>query len=66
MKKDEQAIHDLSECFCEFQCNPFDFTNQILRSLQSGITASKELAEDLKSAKKDGETKLEEFLQLRN
>ena len=65
MKKDEQAIHDLSEYFCEFQCNPFDYTNQILRSLQSGITASKELAKDFKSAKKDGETKFEEFLKER-
>ena len=62
MKKDEQAIQDLSECFYEFECNPFDHTNQILRSLQSGMMASKELAEDLKSAKEDGETKLEELL----
>jgi hypothetical protein len=51
MKKDEQAIQDMNACLTEFKCNPFYHTNQTLRSLQSGISASEVLAADLKSTK---------------
>ena len=61
MKKDEQAVQDLSACLTEFNCNPFDHTNQTLRSLQSGIPASDVLAADLLSAKEDGKSKVNEF-----
>ncbi len=30
MKKDEQAVQDMSACFKEFQCDPFDHTDQTL------------------------------------
>jgi len=49
MKKDEQAVQDISSCLSEFKCDPFDHTNQTLRSLQSGIPASDALAADLDS-----------------
>ena len=54
LKTDEKAIQDISDCFKEFDCDPFDPSNTHLRSLQSGIPASNELAADLKSAKTDG------------
>jgi len=40
MTKDEQAVQDISSCLSEFKCDPFDHTNQTLRSLQSGIPDS--------------------------
>ena len=51
--------------FHRFKCDPFDETDQILRSLQSGMPASELLVSDLKSAKEDGVRKVEEFLQER-
>jgi len=30
MKKDEQAVQDISACLTEFKCDPFDHTNKIL------------------------------------
>ena len=62
MKEDEQAVHDISSCLNEFKCDPFDHTNQTLRSLQSGIPASDALAADLESAKEDGRSKVKEFM----
>ena len=62
MKKDEQAVQDLISCLNEFKCDPFDHTNQTLRSLQSGITASDVLTADLESAKEDGRRKVKEFM----
>ena len=44
----------------EFKCDPFDEKDQTLRSLHSGIEASKALSDDLKSAKADGKQKMEE------
>ena len=61
MKKDEQAVQDISACLTEFKCDPFDHTNKTLRSLQSGIPASDALAADLNSAKEDGTSKLKQF-----
>ena len=65
IKKDEQAIQDISACLTKFECDPLDHTDQTLRSLQSGIPASEELAADLKSAKEDGKNKVKEFLSQR-
>ena len=62
MKIDEQAVHDISACLTEFLCDSFDQSDQTLRSLQSGSQASAALCADLKSAKPDGEWKVEEFL----
>ena len=61
-KTDEQAVQDISACFNEFKCDPFDERDQSLRSLQSGIAASEALSADLKSAKEDGQRKVKEFL----
>ena len=63
MKKDEKAVQDISACFTEFDCDPFDHTNQTLRSLQSGIQASEKLADDLESAKVDGQNKVKDFME---
>ena len=52
MKEDEQALQDISACLTEFKCDPFDQTDQTLRSFQSGIPASDTLAADLKSARR--------------
>jgi len=65
VKRDEQAIQDISACLVEFKCDPFDRTDPTLRSLQSGIPASDMLAADLKSAKEDGTRKLTEFMNKR-
>ena len=62
IKKDEQAVQDISACLTEFMCDPFDQVNQTLRSLQSGIPASNSLALDLKSAKFDGIQKVQDFM----
>ena len=53
---------DISDCFKEFKCDPFDISNTKLRSLQSGIPASDELAADLKSAKSNGEKMVQKFM----
>ena len=62
MKTDEKAIQDISDCFKEFSCGPFELSNTQLRSLQSGIPASSELTADLKSAKSDGKKMVQEFM----
>ena len=62
IRKDEQAVQDISSCLNEFECDPFDHTNQTLRSLQSGIPASDSLAVDLASAKEDGRSKVKKFM----
>jgi len=62
MRNDEQAVQDISSCLSEFECDPFDHTNQTLRSLQLGITATDALAADLASAKENGRSKVEEFV----
>lgn len=35
MRIDEQALQDISACLTEFHCDPFDQSDQTLRSLQS-------------------------------
>ena len=63
IRKDEQAILDLSPCFIEFKCDPFDLSNISLYSLQSSMQASDTLAADFESAKDDGVQKLKQFLE---
>lgn len=62
VRKDELAVQDISSCLREFECDPFDHTNQTLRSLQAGIPASESLTVDLTSAKEDGRSKVKEFM----
>jgi len=57
MRNDEQAVQDISSCLSEFECDTFDHTNETIRSLQSGITATDALAADLALAKDNGRRK---------
>ena len=65
MKQDEECVQNKSECLREFGSYPFDPENQSLRTLQSGIPASKELIKDFKTAKSDEENQLCSFLEER-
>ena len=63
LRQDEQAAQDLDACITEFGCDPFDLTNTVLRSLQSGLIASKELVLDLETAHKDGHNLVNKFFE---
>ena len=65
MKKDEQAVQDLLLCLDDFDANPFDDSAPELRSLQSGVTASSEVLQDLQNALEDGEIQAYEILEKR-
>ena len=54
-------MQNISDCLKEFGTDPFDQSNTQLRSLQSGIPASKELVNDFKTAKSDGEKWVKDF-----
>ena len=62
MRIDEQAVRDIISCIREFDCFPFDPASPTLRTLQSAIPASPELIRDFKTAKQDGESKLNTFM----
>ena len=51
MKQDEECVQNISECLREFGSYPFDPENQSLRTLQSGIPASKELIKKISNSK---------------
>ena len=63
MMKDEQAIQDLQACMKAVDADPFDISSPTLRSLQSGLLASAELVDDLKTALPDGQVQVESLLQ---
>ena len=65
MKTDEQMVQNITACFEEFDCDPFDLEKPALRTMVSGVSASEELVQDFKSAKNDGEQALQTFLQER-
>ena len=65
MRKDEQAVQDLLSCIEEFDCFPFDPASPILRTLQSAIPVPPDVVCNIASAKQDGESKLEEFMEER-
>ena len=54
MQKGEKAVQDLQTSLNDFEGNPFDLSNPILRSIQSGIKASEEVALDLSVALSEG------------
>jgi len=62
MRNNEQAVQDISSCASEFECDPFDHTNQTIRSLQSGITATDALAADFALVKDNDRRKMKEFV----
>jgi len=65
MKKDEQAVQDLQSCMTDYEAEPFDESNPTLRSLQSGLVASRELVQDFMTALQDGQTQTKTILQER-
>ena len=56
MRKDEQSLQDILACLNDFQADPFDDSDPVLRSLQSGVAASAEIVHDLQNAFKKGKT----------
>lgn len=62
---DERGVQDLESCIKEFDCDPFDLTKPILRSLQSGMVASDELVADFDTAHSDGESLVQSFFKER-
>ncbi len=65
MKKDEQAVQDLQACMKDFDAEPFDISSPTLRSLQSGLVATPEFVNDLKTALPDGQAQVETLMQER-
>ena len=65
MKRDESAVQDIESCFEEFDTKPFDDSNPVLRTLQSGIVMSEELKEDLKKSIATGEEQVKSYLKER-
>ena len=47
LRVDELAVQDIHECLNDFDFDPFDAQNEVIRSLQSGEVASMELQDDL-------------------
>lgn len=62
MKKDEQAVQDLILCMDDFNADPFHERALELRSLQSGVTESAVLLEDLRNALEEGEKQSNDIL----
>ena len=58
LRTDEQVVQDILSCFMEFDSNPFDPSSPNLRSLESGIEASRELIIDFNGAFTDGKANL--------
>lgn len=58
LREDEQCIQNLVSCLTEFEAYPFDPDFPVLRTMQSGVHAPKELIEDFKSGHEDGEKRL--------
>ena len=58
---DERGVQDLDNCITEFDCDPFDLSKPVLRSLQSGMIAPDELVQDFDSAHDDGEALVQTF-----
>ena len=65
MRKDEQSLQDILACLNDFQADPFDDADPMLRSLQSGVAASAEIVQDLQNALQEGQNQLDNILQNR-
>ena len=55
LRADETAVQAITSIFTEWQCDPFDMTNQELRTLHAGMLCPDELLKDFESAHQDGE-----------
>ena len=60
-----KAVKLLGECLDEWPCDPWDLSNGLLRSLQSGYTPVKEVGDSLKSKKEKGEDLIKTILKER-
>ena len=65
MKKDEQTVQNLILCMDDFDADPFNERVPELRSLQSGVTASPEVLEDLWNVLEQGEKQANDILEKR-
>ena len=65
MVKDEQAVQDLGICIKEWESNPWDLDNSLLRTLDSGKVASPKLLSDFETAREEGERLVSEFYEER-
>ena len=50
LKVDKKAVQDLDQCLTEFECDPFDLSNKVLRTLIAGQVASAVLQSDFENA----------------
>ena len=62
---DNAVVRDIISSFEEWECHPFNQEHQELRSLQSGLLASKELVQDFESAHCCGEQVVLNYFQQR-
>ena len=58
-----QAVQDLLTCMEDFEADPFEESTSTLRSLQSGVTASSEILNDLKIALDEGYKQANDILE---
>ena len=65
LQQDEKCVQNLDSCIMEFDSNPFDLGNIVLRTMQSGQVASVKLVQDFETAHADGEKKVKEFCEER-
>ena len=65
LQEDEKCVQNLDSCIMEFDSNPFDLGNTVLRTMQSGQVASVKLVQDFETAHADGEKKVKEFCEER-
>lgn len=59
--QDEQCVQDLESCITEWESNPWDLSNPILRTLESGRLAPPKLIDDFNTAKERGEELVNTF-----
>ena len=62
---DEQIVQDIIRCLKEWESNPWDEDKMVLRSLESGLIASKDLVVDFDTAKVDGSRQIDEYFEER-
>ena len=65
LKMDEQIVQDIVRCLKEWESNPWDTDKIVLRSLESGLIAPKDLVVDFDTAKVDGSRQIDEYFEER-
>ena len=62
---DEQIVQDSITCLKEWESNPWDEDKMVLRSLESGLIASKVMVVHFDAAKVDGSYQIDEYFEER-